>query len=126
MRFYIKVPYSEKDEAKRLGAKWDPVKKSWYYLDRDHVKFKKWETMPRNKAEKNHIVNADKQEVNSRQKKDCFKCMNNKATSVSLVTIGYCGDRKSTGFRPICDSCLKQEKKWRPLEFVFDLLRCFR
>lgn len=27
---FIAVPYSEKDEAKRIGAKWDKDKKSWY------------------------------------------------------------------------------------------------
>lgn len=30
MALYLNVPYSEKDEAKRLGAKWDPVVKKWY------------------------------------------------------------------------------------------------
>jgi hypothetical protein len=28
--FYLDVPYSEKDEAKKLGARWDPKAKSWY------------------------------------------------------------------------------------------------
>lgn len=27
---YLNVPYSEKDEAKSLGAKWDKFKKKWY------------------------------------------------------------------------------------------------
>lgn len=27
---YLNVPYSRKDEAKAMGAKWDPDKKSWY------------------------------------------------------------------------------------------------
>lgn len=26
----LNVPYSEKDEAKGLGAKWDSNKKKWY------------------------------------------------------------------------------------------------
>jgi len=42
-RLYINCPYSEKDECKSLGGKWDPEKKSWYipdHLNRD--KFKKW------------------------------------------------------------------------------------
>jgi len=29
-RIYLKVPFLEKDEAKALGAKWDPVRKSWF------------------------------------------------------------------------------------------------
>jgi len=26
----LNVPYAEKDEAKKLGAKWDSVRKKWY------------------------------------------------------------------------------------------------
>ncbi len=26
----LKVPFAEKDEAKRLGARWDAAKKKWY------------------------------------------------------------------------------------------------
>lgn len=29
-RFYLNVPYAEKDEAKALGARWDAAKKKWY------------------------------------------------------------------------------------------------
>lgn len=40
---YIKVPYEEKDEAKRLGAKWDAQHKCWYVQDRrDYWKFVRW------------------------------------------------------------------------------------
>jgi len=27
---FLEVPYHEKDEAKRLGAKWDPASRQWY------------------------------------------------------------------------------------------------
>jgi ribonuclease HI len=30
---YIKIQYTDKDKAKRLGARWDSAVKSWYYLD---------------------------------------------------------------------------------------------
>ncbi|MED8143181.1 DUF5710 domain-containing protein [Escherichia coli] len=29
-RIYINVPFHEKDEAKRLGARWDATRKTWY------------------------------------------------------------------------------------------------
>jgi hypothetical protein len=29
-RNYLAVPYAEKDQAKALGAKWDPAHKKWY------------------------------------------------------------------------------------------------
>ena len=30
-KFYLKVPYSSKEVAKKYKAKWDPKKKKWYY-----------------------------------------------------------------------------------------------
>lgn len=29
----LKVPYADKDEAKALGARWDPKRKTWYVPD---------------------------------------------------------------------------------------------
>ena len=29
---YVKIPYDYRKEARRSGALWDPVKKSWYYM----------------------------------------------------------------------------------------------
>jgi ribonuclease HI len=31
-KFYLNVPYSDKEKAKSLGSRWDPQKKKWYYL----------------------------------------------------------------------------------------------
>lgn len=40
---YINVPYEEKDEAKTLGARWDPAHKTWYVeKSSDYKKFSKW------------------------------------------------------------------------------------
>lgn len=42
-KIYLSVPFSEKDTAKALGAKWDPAKKKWYASkDRDISLFAKW------------------------------------------------------------------------------------
>ena len=42
-KIYINVPYAEKDEAKGLGAKWDPVKKSWFIpKGLNQINFEKW------------------------------------------------------------------------------------
>jgi hypothetical protein len=30
MRVNLHVPYSQKDEARRLGARWDAAKRLWY------------------------------------------------------------------------------------------------
>ena len=42
-RVYINVPYSEKDEAKALGAKWDKQEKSWFVEPgADRKAFQQW------------------------------------------------------------------------------------
>ncbi|QNA89118.1 hypothetical protein G4G28_12695 [Massilia sp. Dwa41.01b] len=41
----LKVPYAEKDEAKALGARWNPTRKCWYIPDgKDAAPFAKWVT----------------------------------------------------------------------------------
>lgn len=43
MRVKLNVPYAEKDQAKRLGAKWDPTEKVWFVTDSDNLwSFLKW------------------------------------------------------------------------------------
>lgn len=39
----LNVPYSEKDEAKMLGARWNPEIKKWYVSNKkDYYKFVRW------------------------------------------------------------------------------------
>ena len=39
----IEVPFAEKDEAKALGARWNPEIKKWFIPEGvDELKFKKW------------------------------------------------------------------------------------
>ena len=39
----LKVPYAEKDEAKTLGARWNPTRKCWYVPDgKDTAPFARW------------------------------------------------------------------------------------
>lgn len=42
MRTDLNVPFAEKDEAKALGARWDPARKRWYVQDKDLAPFAKW------------------------------------------------------------------------------------
>ena len=47
MRTYIYVPYIQKDEAKALGARWDPTEKKWYYTDSTLApRFQRWAEPP--------------------------------------------------------------------------------
>ena len=42
-RIDLQVPYAEKDEAKRLGARWDAANKVWYVPDGiDPASFREW------------------------------------------------------------------------------------
>jgi hypothetical protein len=39
----LTVPYAEKDEAKQLGARWDPKRKKWYIpAGVDAAPFSRW------------------------------------------------------------------------------------
>jgi hypothetical protein len=41
----LKVPFSEKDKAKALGARWNSERKAWYVPDgKDITPFKQWHT----------------------------------------------------------------------------------
>lgn len=43
MKIYLKVPFSQKDQARKLGAKWDKNKKSWFVDAKKEIsKFSLW------------------------------------------------------------------------------------
>ena len=43
MRVDLDVPFKDKDEAKRLGAKWDIARRRWYVVDVGNLDvFLKW------------------------------------------------------------------------------------
>lgn len=43
MRINLQVTYSEKDQAKALGARWDAGKRAWYIVDPEDLKpFERW------------------------------------------------------------------------------------
>lgn len=51
MRFDLKVPFAEKNAAKKLGARWDAVNKLWYMTEMtDMAAFAKWNPTPRESA----------------------------------------------------------------------------
>ncbi len=43
MRVNLKVPIEEKDQARRLGAKWDAARRTWYVEDVERLEpFMQW------------------------------------------------------------------------------------
>lgn len=52
MRFDLKVPFAEKDAAKKLGARWDAGRKLWYVVDKDDLApFARWSPTPHDVAD---------------------------------------------------------------------------
>ncbi|NMG43001.1 hypothetical protein GPA22_04560 [Aromatoleum toluvorans] len=51
MRMNLKVPFAEKDEAKKLGARWDAARKLWYIEGHlDEGIFLRWSPTPHDAA----------------------------------------------------------------------------
>ncbi|WP_407278957.1 DUF5710 domain-containing protein [Aromatoleum evansii] len=47
MRLNLKVPFAEKDQAKKLGARWDAGRKIWYVEGKDDLApFARWSPTP--------------------------------------------------------------------------------
>ncbi len=43
MRTNLQVPFAEKDDAKKLGARWDAARKVWYVENKDDMTpFDRW------------------------------------------------------------------------------------
>jgi hypothetical protein len=43
MRIDLEVPYADKDQAKKRGARWDVVRQVWYVVDPENIMaFWKW------------------------------------------------------------------------------------
>lgn len=43
MKTYLNVPYLERGEARRLGARWDVARRKWFVEDKDNLwPFVKW------------------------------------------------------------------------------------
>lgn len=45
-RQWLDVPFAEKDEAKALGARWDPKAKRWYAPREDVPELRRWAPLP--------------------------------------------------------------------------------
>lgn len=53
MRVDLNVPYKEKDQARRLGARWDQARKVWYVENKEKLEpFLRWMPSHLRKAHK--------------------------------------------------------------------------
>lgn len=79
------VPFEEKDQAKALGARWDPNNKTWYIPDHlDPSLFQKWLT-PEGITEPT-IISDEFYLLDSTQ--ECWKCGQKTPVTAILVPIG--------------------------------------
>jgi len=82
-RIELEVPYSEKDEAKALGAWWDPVVRTWYVPSwKEPGPFRKW--LPTIPEEDLMTLVPPVFMVESRA--ECWKC----CQGVTVVTLASC------------------------------------
>ncbi|CFX15807.1 Uncharacterized [Syntrophomonas zehnderi OL-4] len=83
MTLYLNVPYSEKDEAKTLGAKWNPELRMWYVENKyDYYKFAKWR-----KFSNTSVIICDYLLI-VKSKRSCFRCQT-ETPVISLATGNY-------------------------------------
>ena len=95
-RYYLNVPYPEKDVAKSLGAKWDAIVKRWYYTSKmDETKFWKWIVRPFMKVEE---LSEEQQELIRRAKRGenvlVDACIGSGKTTTIQVMCNELADRK--------------------------------
>jgi hypothetical protein len=80
----LRVPFAEKDEAKRLGAKWDPSAKVWYAPDGiDLVSFERW--LPQDAT---GTLSAPSYSL-ARSEKSCWKCGDRTEVFCILLPAGF-------------------------------------
>jgi hypothetical protein len=100
-RIDLCVPFSQKDEAKALGAKWDAVQKIWYVPDGVDAKlFSKWtgclgdDSPPNVRAKSYYIAEASR---------ECWKC--NKRSRVYAFVL-------PAGFEALCETEEEDMSSW--------------
>lgn len=78
MRIDLKVPYSDKAQAKKLGARWDAAAKTWYVIDVVELwPLMKW--MPKHLAEPSTTVVVVKVESQAAKVKKSRQAKSKKA-----------------------------------------------
>jgi Domain of unknown function (DUF5710) len=82
-RIDLNVPFHEKDEAKALGAKWDPQRRIWYAPGNlDSARLRKWlpDTSPNVRAASYFLVQGTR---------DCWRCALHTRVFGILLPAGY-------------------------------------
>jgi Domain of unknown function (DUF5710) len=119
-RVDLKVPFAQKDEAKTLGAKWDPDKKVWYVPEGADIKlFNKWvvESVPEDSIEVNLRASSYYIAVSARS---CWKCQQKTKVYAFILPSGF--EAFSCGEEPQ-DDCWVSYELPSPLTYITKLPR---
>ena len=89
-RVDLQVRYEEKDEAKQLGARWDPAKKVWYVPDGlDPSPFGRWlPTTPETAKEPHPNIRAPSYFI-AKASHTCWKCEQTTPVFAFVLPEGY-------------------------------------
>lgn len=95
-KFYLNVPFEEKDEAKSLGAKWDWDEKKWYFTDINKKDlFERWIAKPSLSFE--DLSNEQKRFVNLVKK------------GKNVLVDACIGSGKTTAIQVVCNELPNKE-----------------
>jgi hypothetical protein len=90
MRVNLNTPFAEKDEAKSLGARWDPARRVWYVLDVDDLTpFLRW--IPKKEYRNSlNVVNVDDWDSSFYQENSLRSPMEKDSSSEDIVRVCGC------------------------------------
>jgi hypothetical protein len=86
-RIDLRVPFEQKDEAKRLGARWDAAAKVWYVpAGKDVAPFRRW--LPRQIDPNDIGVRAEEYYI-AEGNRACWKCGQSTRVFCFLLPVGH-------------------------------------
>ena len=97
MRVNLKVPFAEKDEAKKLGARWDAARKIWYVENKPNMApFARWAPSPHESSAGTEPVHKSAAPVKKQQ-----------AASMVIVGSAYVEQARVCDCLPweVCERC---------------------
>ncbi len=83
-KIYLNVPFKEKDEARKLGAKWDAKIKKWYYSGKieNFINFGKWIM---NEKQSSCIIACENLCI-LEGRRSCYRC----GETTRIIGLGLC------------------------------------
>jgi len=111
-RVDLRVPYRDKDDAKRLGARWDAVSRLWYVPgDLDPARFERWRPTdsPPNVRGPSYFIAASTRR--------CWRCTATSRVHGFILPAGHetldgCAESDTAGWEPGAEPTLLSYLDW--------------